>query len=159
MFRDSTGGPGLRNCGQKYIVDSLRNISIRLYANWRVGHFYDDIWSGRQLDVAATGLLTGVSQLCRSGLLPLVSAKNSSCSLRVMGPATPLPTRILSTERLGVISTAVPQKKTSSTMYSISRGMTCTFTGMFRSSASATTVLRVMPGKMLVASGGVYSVP
>jgi len=42
--------------------------------------------------VAATGALTDVSQPWRSGLAPLVSAKNSSWSLRVMGPATPLPT-------------------------------------------------------------------
>src|SRR5579872_1630801 len=70
----------------------------------------------RYRETAATGALTGVSQLWRSGLVPLVRAKNSSWSLRVMGPATPLPTWILSTERMGVISTAVPQKKTSSTI-------------------------------------------
>lgn len=41
---------------------------------------------------AVTWTLTGVSQLWRSGLDPLVTAKNSSWSLRVMGPATPWPT-------------------------------------------------------------------
>ena len=42
--------------------------------------------------LAATGALTGVSQLWRSGFEPLVIAKNSSCSFRVIGPARPLPT-------------------------------------------------------------------
>src|SRR6266567_7793559 len=41
---------------------------------------------------AATGAFTGVSQLWRSGLLPLVMPKNSACKVSVIGPATPLPT-------------------------------------------------------------------
>jgi len=47
----------------------------------------------------------------------------------VTGPRTPAPTVILSTDRIGVISAAVPTKKTSSARYSISRGKSISFTG------------------------------
>src|SRR6266436_6470495 len=72
----------------------------------------------------ATGLgaFTAESQPWRSCLLPLVIAKNSFCSFSVMGPRKPRPIWIRSIERTGVISTAVPEKNTSSAMYSISRG-------------------------------------
>src|SRR5205807_8175354 len=68
-----------------------------------------------------TGAPTGVSQLWRSGLAPDRIAKNSSCRRLVTGPRRPMPTVMRSTERNGVISAAVPVKKTSSAMYSISR--------------------------------------
>src|SRR5260370_3737031 len=61
---------------------------------------------------AATGALTGVSQLWRSGFGPFVVPKNSACNVRGVGPATPLPVLVWSAERMGVISTAVPTNKT-----------------------------------------------
>ena len=64
-----------------------------------------------------------------------------------------------STERSGVISAAVPVKNTSSAMYSISRGTICSRTGIFRSSHSFITELRVMPGSTLAPIGGVISAP
>jgi hypothetical protein len=56
---------------------------------------------------------TYVSQPCGS-FSPRVMAKNSSCRLLVIGPREPLPTAILSTILIGVISAAVPVKKISS---------------------------------------------
>src|SRR5579859_2508783 len=89
------------------------------------------------------------------GLVAAGDGEELFLNLRVMGPATPLPTWILSTERIGVTSTAVPTKKTSSAMYNISRGMTASLKGMSRSCAILVIASRVMPGRILVASGGV----
>src|ERR1039458_10692321 len=47
-----------------------------------------------------------------------------------MGPRRPAPMVIRSIERIGVISAAVPLKKTSSAMYNSSRGMMLSTTGM-----------------------------
>ena len=63
---------------------------------------------------APAGTANGVSQLWRSGFLPSARAKNSSWIFLVMGPREPMPIFTRSTERIGVTSTAVPQKKTSS---------------------------------------------
>ena len=57
---------------------------------------------------------TGVSQSWVSGKSPRKMPKNRFCSASVIGPRLPLPTVILSIERIGVISTAVPQKNASS---------------------------------------------
>src|ERR1035441_10776557 len=70
----------------------------------------------------AAAAYTGESQPCRSGRVPLITPKNSVCSFSVTGPRCPLPMVMRSMERMGVISAAVPEKKTSSAMYSISRG-------------------------------------
>src|SRR4029077_13596530 len=78
---------------------------------------------------APTGALTGVIHPCLSAFFPLVTAKNSCWICRVIGPTAPLPTTILSTERIGVTSTAVPTKNTSSAMYNISSGVADSFTG------------------------------
>jgi hypothetical protein len=59
---------------------------------------------------------TGVSQPCRSGISPSVRPKNSTWRRSVMGPRRPAPMVTLSIERMGVISAAVPVKKTSSAM-------------------------------------------
>src|SRR5205823_138521 len=71
-------------------------------------------------DQTATGCLlftgTGVNQPWRSLISPFINAKNSFCNALTTGPTTPLPTLILSTDRIGVISAAVPLKKTSSEM-------------------------------------------
>src|ERR1041385_842879 len=55
---------------------------------------------------AATG--TEVNHLNRSGLSPRTMPKNSRCNALVTGPTLPLPTRIRSTDRIGVTSAAVP---------------------------------------------------
>ena len=49
--------------------------------------------------------------------MPSNKPKNSFCSRSVIGPRLPSPTGILSTERTGVISAAVPVRNTSSAMY------------------------------------------
>src|SRR5579864_9054778 len=72
--------------------------------------------------------LVGVSQPKRSGLRPLAMAKNSSAILRVISPGLPSPMRMRSMERMGETSAAVPVKKTSSEIYSSSRGMGCSIT-------------------------------
>src|SRR5579883_2752691 len=63
-----------------------------------------------QPDQACTGCLvftgTGVSQWWRSAFSPFTMAKNSFWMALVMGPVAPLPTLILSTERIGVTSAA-----------------------------------------------------
>src|SRR5262249_47579111 len=59
---------------------------------------------------------TNVSQPWRSGASPLMMSKNAVWIASVIGPRRPLPTAILSTERIGVISTAVPAKNASSAM-------------------------------------------
>src|SRR5215471_666990 len=59
---------------------------------------------------------TLVNQPWRSGAVPFTMPKNSCCRARVTGPVLPLLLAILSIERIGVISEAVPQKKTSSAM-------------------------------------------
>lgn len=58
--------------------------------------------------------LTGVIQPYRSGTSPRMMPKNWSWIVFVTSPREPLPTLILSTERTGVTSTAVPVKKISS---------------------------------------------
>ena len=67
----------------------------------------------------------------------MITPKNSVCSFSATGPRRPLPIGMRSMERMGVISAAVPEKKTSSAMYSISRGMSVSITGMPLSRASA----------------------
>ena len=57
---------------------------------------------------------TGVSQPWRSGTRPSVMSKNAVVSRAVIIPRWPSPTTMPSTEQIGVISTAVPQKKASS---------------------------------------------
>src|SRR5258708_13832407 len=79
----------------------------------------------RQSPRAVSWILTGVSQLCLSAALPLVMAKNCSWIAFVIGPREPLPITILSIDRIGVISAAVPAKKISSATYSISREIVC----------------------------------
>ena len=66
---------------------------------------------------------TGSSQPYLSGVAPVNRPKNAFCSFSVTGPRRPLPTVMRSTERMGVISAAVPVKNSSSAMYSISRGI------------------------------------
>ncbi len=51
---------------------------------------------------------SGSSQPYLSGVLPLNSPKNSSWMRPVTGPGLPAPTGLPSTERIGVISAAVP---------------------------------------------------
>ena len=62
------------------------------------------------------GHTTGVSQPCWSGSSPSTMPKKRAWIRSVMGPRLPLPTFMRSTERTGVISTAVPVKKISSAM-------------------------------------------
>ena len=57
---------------------------------------------------------TKVSQSTYRGSSPLVAAKNASCNSLVTGPRCPTPIARSSTSRIGVISAAVPVKKTSS---------------------------------------------
>src|SRR5882724_9792784 len=64
---------------------------------------------------------TCVSQALKVSSFPCTTRKNACCSLCVMGPGRPLPIVRLSTSRIGVISAAVPVKKTSSAIYSSSR--------------------------------------
>src|SRR6266496_6481602 len=78
------------------------------------------VWEFYALVFCRTG--TAVSQLKRSGLLPSKILNSSWRIAFVTGPTLPSPTVILSTERIGVTSAAVPVKKTSSEMYRISRG-------------------------------------
>src|SRR6476660_9251980 len=73
-------------------------------------------------DVAAAGVFTDCSQPCASGTSPLTIWKNRCWIASVTGPRRPRPTFTRSTDRMGVTSTAVPTKNTSSAMYSISRG-------------------------------------
>src|SRR6266550_5436446 len=73
----------------------------------------------------------------------------------VIGPVMPLPTLILSTERMGVISAAVPVKKASSAIYSISRGIPCSTIWMPRSRAICNAESRVMPGSTELPRGAV----
>ena len=68
---------------------------------------------------------TGSSQPQLSGVAPVNRPKNAFCSASVIGPRLPAPTVMWSTERIGVISAAVPVKNISSAMYSISRGIGC----------------------------------
>src|SRR6185369_6358285 len=70
--------------------------------------------------VAATSVTTstGVSQPCRSTVVPSNRPKNAFCNARVTGPGLPVPTGLRSTERTGVISAAVPVRKISSEQYS-----------------------------------------
>ena len=58
----------------------------------------------------------GSSQFQRSTVEPSNRPKKSFCKRSVIGPRLPSPTVILSTERTGVISAAVPVRKTSSAM-------------------------------------------
>ena len=60
---------------------------------------------------------------------------------------------------MGVISAAVPVKKTSSAMYRLSRGMSCSMTSWPNSPASVMTQSRVSPGSTEAVSGGVMSLP
>jgi hypothetical protein len=64
-----------------------------------------------------------------------------------------------STLRTGVSSAAVPVKNTSSAMYSISRGMCSSRTGIPCAAASCMMVWRVIPPRMLPSSGVVMSAP
>ena len=57
---------------------------------------------------AAVPCGTGVSQPCESGTSPRTCEKYAFCSAFVTGPTVPLPTGILSTDVMGVTSTAVP---------------------------------------------------
>jgi len=59
---------------------------------------------------------TAVNQPCLSSSSPLVIPKNARCSASVIGPRRPAPICTPSTERIGVISAAVPVKKSSSAM-------------------------------------------
>src|SRR5690349_6955855 len=58
----------------------------------------------------------GVSQPCLSSRVPLITPKNAFCNCSATGPRLPLPIVILSIDRIGVISAAVPLKNTSSAM-------------------------------------------
>ena len=58
--------------------------------------------------------MTNVSQPNSSGTRHSITSKKARCTASVTGPRAPLPTTILSTDRMGVISAAVPVKKTSS---------------------------------------------
>ena len=62
---------------------------------------------------------------------------------------------ILSTERIGVTSAAVPTTNTSSATYSDSRGSTVSWTVKPRSRASVITESRVIPPRIDEAIGGV----
>src|SRR5262245_12794570 len=59
-------------------------------------------------------LVTNASQSPGASFSPEVMAKKSFCSCAVMGPRFPLPILERSMLRMGVISAAVPVKKTSS---------------------------------------------
>ena len=63
----------------------------------------------------------------------------------VTSPARPAPTLIRSTLRTGVTSDAVPVRKISSPVYSISRGSGCSRTAIPASRASVMMLSRVMP--------------
>src|SRR5262249_33848107 len=63
---------------------------------------------------ASTGI--GVSHPYRSSASPLLRAEDSFWRRSVTGPRRPEPTTMRSTERIGVISAAVPVKKISSAM-------------------------------------------
>src|SRR6185369_4342729 len=65
---------------------------------------------------AAFGADTGVSQPNTSSASPVMISKNCLCISAVIGPRRPAATCTLSTERIGVISAAVPVKNTSSAM-------------------------------------------
>jgi hypothetical protein len=88
-----------------------------------------------------------------------MTSKNACCRVSVMGPRAPRPTLILSTDRIGVISAAVPVKNSSSARYSSSRGTRCSTTGMPLRRARVITVSRVIPGSTDDTSGGVTRVP
>ena len=96
----------------------------------------------------------GSSQPHLSWVLPLNRPKNAACSASVIGPRLPAPTVMRSTERTGVISAAVPVKKSSSARYSNSRGSACSRTSKPCSRASVITVSRVMPWRIECASAG-----
>ncbi len=102
---------------------------------------------------------TYVSQLCRSGASPVSTAKNARCNASVTGPRLPEPIVILSTDRIGVTSTAVPAKNSSSATYSVSRGIVSSRTSYPSSRASVITESRVMPGRMEADAGGVRRMP
>src|SRR5262245_18713503 len=90
---------------------------------------------------------------------PWTASKNICCSLRVMGPGFPSPTVRPSTSLIGVISTAVPEKNTSSAS---SRSMSVIgriSTGTPESRAMRNTLSRVMPGRIDASRSLVISVP
>src|SRR5262245_598039 len=64
----------------------------------------------------AAGCGTGVSQRCRSGVSPRTMPKNACWIALVIGPGSPVPIGMRSTEVMGLTSTAVPQKNISSIM-------------------------------------------
>jgi hypothetical protein len=94
-----------------------------------------------------------------SGVLPSNNPKNSFCILAVTGPGLPAPTGLPSTERIGVISAAVPHMNNSSHRYRYSRGMSRSTTSMPASRASVISELRVMPLSSAALTGVVCSAP
>src|SRR5262245_50513457 len=93
------------------------------------------------------------------GNRPWTASKKICCSLRVIGPGFPSPTVRPSTSLIGVISTAVPEKNTSSAS---SRSMSVIgriSTGTPESRAMRNTLSRVMPGRIDASRSLVISVP
>ena len=90
-----------------------------------------------------------------SGAVPATMSMKRFWMAPVTGPRVPAPTVIRSTDRIGVISTAVPAKNTSSARYSISRGSTCSRTSYPRSLAMVIAESRVMPESTEEPMGGV----
>ena len=84
----------------------------------RAFKLFSDNYLPSLVEAVAEDSLTYVSHAAFSGAgrSPLIMAKNDSCRRLVMCPRLPSPTVILSTERIGVISAAVPVKKSSSQM-------------------------------------------
>src|ERR1051326_5677778 len=65
----------------------------------------------RSVFYAAAATWHGVNQPCLSSRVPLITPKNAFCSCSAIGPRLPLPIEILSIDRIGVISAAVPLKR------------------------------------------------
>src|SRR4029453_15079757 len=106
-------------------------------------------------DVAAAGVWTPCSQQYGPATPPLTILKRRAWMASVTGPRRPRPTFTRSTERMGVTSTAVPAKNTSSAMYNVSRGSVSSLTVKLRSRAIVMTESRVMPQSTELPTGGV----
>src|SRR6185312_3884150 len=118
----------------------------------------------RRMRVHATRGVALLSHTCSSQphlslVWPSNRPKNSSCRRRVTRPALPVPTCLPSTERICVISAAVPHISTSSARYRYSRGMSRSTTSMPSSRASVFRVSRVMPARIDALAGVVCSTP
>ena len=100
---------------------SVRSGLALLHSQLPTSHFETDGYRFAEAvpptDLAsARSARTYVSQPCGSAASPRTVERKMRCSSLVTGPGFPWPTVILSTLRIGVISDAVPERKTSSAM-------------------------------------------